>query len=450
MRSVCLLSLLGLLFTLPAAAAEAILFEPSEYAARRARVMDQIPDGIAVVRNSVRGPRNHDFTYLCGVKIPKAVLIIDGVRKQSTLLYTTSEHHLKAEGLSVDLLTHPKAATGVEKCVPADRFSAVLTQLAATTRVIYTPFRTETHEPEISTRSPWDGRLTRSMQFVEVLRQRFPNVKVEDCSEILWELRRIKSPAEIEMLRRAAEIGAEAMVDVMKAARPGRYEYELSALFEYACKRQGCRELAFPTMTISAENHRYLHHVGHDRLLADGDFLVVDAGPKHGGYCTDISISIPIGGKFSPRQREIYQACLDVSRGCLARYRPGITGYEIGREVREMLEKKGYDLTQDTFTRLRFLKEGGITHYVGLATHDAGGRDLRPDRPLRPGMVFACDVFATYSDENLGVRVENTVLITAAGCEVLNPGIPREIDEIETFLRHREAGYGKTPESKSR
>ena len=176
----------------------------------------------------------------------------------------------------------------------------------------------------------------------------------------------------------------------------------------------------------------------------------MDAGPKHRGYCTDISISIPIGGKFSPRQREIYQACLDISQGCLARYRPGITGYEIGREVREMLEKKGYDLTKDTFTRMRFLKEGGITHYVGLATHDAGGRDLRPDRPLKPGMVFACDVFATYTDESLGVRVENTVLITETGCEVLNPGIPREIDEIETFLQRREAGYGKTSASKSK
>ncbi len=99
-----------------------------------------------------------------------------------------------------------------------------------------------------------------------------------------------------------------------------------------------------------------------------------------------------------------------------------------------MLKKKGYDLTKDTFTRMRFLKEGGITHYVGLVTHDAGGRDLRPDRPLKPGMVFACDVFATYPDENLGVRVENTVLITETGCEVLNPGIPREIDEIENFL----------------
>jgi Xaa-Pro aminopeptidase len=440
MRTACMLSL-WLFFALGAVGAESPCFEPSEYAARRARVMDLISDGITIVRNSERGPRNHDFTYLCGIEIPGAVLIVDGVRKESILFYTTSEHYLKGKGLSIDLLNHPELATGVKKCCPADQFSAVLTQLAGKTRVIHTPFRTETSEPEISTRSQWDGRLTRPMQFVTILRQRFPEVKVEDCSQVLWELRRIKTPAEIKMLRRAAEIGAEAMITVMKAARPGRYEYELSSLFEYVCKRQGCRELAFPTMTISAENHAYLHYMGHNRLLADGDFLVMDAGPKWHGYCTDISISIPIGGKFSPRQREIYQACLGISQGCLAHYRPGLTGYDIGTRVRKMLEKKGYDLTKDTFTRMRFLKEGGITHYVGLVAHDAGGPDLPPDRPLKPGMVFACDVFATYPDENLGVRVENTVLITETGCEVLNRGIPREIDEIEAFLQCHEVDH---------
>ena len=166
MRSVCLLSLLGIFFALPAAAVESLPFEPSEYAARRARVMDQIPDGIAIVRNSVRGPRNHDFTYLCGIEIPRAVLIVDGVRKESILLYTTSEHYLKGEGLSVDLLNHPKSATGVETCYPADQFSAVVAQLAGKTRVIYTPFRTETPEPEISTRS--HHKLTRKTLIISI------------------------------------------------------------------------------------------------------------------------------------------------------------------------------------------------------------------------------------------------------------------------------------------
>jgi Xaa-Pro aminopeptidase len=226
------------------------------------------------------------------------------------------------------------------------------------------------------------------------------------------------------------------MIEIMKVGHPGQYEYELSSLFEYTCKRKGCRELAFNVIISSAENHPYLHYAQHNRLLSDGDFLVVDAGPKVQDYCMDISISFPINGTFSPRQREIYQACLEVSKGCLALYKPGITGYQIGTQVREMLKQKGYGLLTDAFTRLRFFKEGGLTHYVGLATHDAGGRDLDPGRILKPGMVFACDVFATFPGEDLGVRVENTVLITEKGCEILNPGIPREIEDIEALMKN--------------
>jgi Xaa-Pro aminopeptidase len=175
----------------------------------------------------------------------------------------------------------------------------------------------------------------------------------------------------------------------------------------------------------------------------------VDAGPKVENYCMDISISFPISGKFSPRQREIYQACLAISKGCLALYRPGVTGNEIGQKVREMLERKGYDLSTSTFSRMCGFKAGGISHQVGLATHDCGGVGLNPGVPLEAGMVFACDVFATFPGEDLGVRIENTVLITDSGCEILNPGIPREIDEIEALMRSDKTCSGEGKEKKS-
>ncbi|UCE49295.1 MAG: M24 family metallopeptidase, partial [Phycisphaerales bacterium] len=381
--------------------------------------------------------------YLCGVEVPGAILIVDGIRKESLLFYATTENYLKGEGLSPDLAHDPQTATGVENYYAADRFSSLLGKLVEQSPVIYTPFRSEISEPQVSSSSEWDGRLTRPLQFVKILKERFSEVRVKDCSEIIWELRRIKTPAEIEVIRQAGRIGAQAMVEVMKAARPGQYEYELSSLYEYICKRQGCRELAFDVIISSAENHPYLHYSQHNRLLTDGDFLVVDAGPKVEDYCMDISISFPINGRFSTRQREIYQACLEISKGCLTLYRPGVTGYQIGQQVRDMLEQKGYDLTRDAFTRMRFFKEGGITHYVGLATHDAGGRDLSPSRVLKPGMVFACDVFATFPGENLGVRVENTVLITEKGCEILNPGIPREIEEIEALMQSKTVVTGQ-------
>ena len=438
MKKILLAGLMGILmvlFILPVHV-DSLPFDKSEYAARRAKFMLQIPDGVAVILGSLTSRQNHDFRYLCGVEVPGAVLIVDGIRKESILFYTTSERYLKGEGLSPELAGNPVEATGIEKFYPADRFSSMLGRLAVRTNVIYTLFQSEVREREVSTLSEWDGRLTRQLRFVKLLRERFPRIVVKDCSEIIWEQRRIKTPAEIEVIRKAGRIGAQAMIEIMKVGHPGQYEYELSSLFEYTCKRKGCRELAFNVIISSAENHPYLHYAQHNRLLSDGDFLVVDAGPKVQDYCMDISISFPINGTFSPRQREIYQACLEVSKGCLALYKPGITGYQIGTQVREMLKQKGYGLSTDAFTRLRFFKEGGITHYVGLATHDAGGRDLDPGRILKPGMVFACDVFATFPGEDLGVRVENTVLITEKGCEILNPGIPREIEDIEALMKN--------------
>lgn len=410
-------------------------FDKAEYSARRAKLMAEVSDGIAIIPGTRSGRQNNEIKYFCGVEVPRVVLIVDGIRKESILFYTTSVNYLRGEGLSPELARDPKGTTGVEKYYPARQFSDILTKLVEQTSIIYTPFRSELREPDLSTSDEWDGRLTRQLRFVKLLQERFSQVQIKDCSEIIWEIRRIKTQAEIEFLRQAGRIGVKAMIEVMKAAKPGQYEYELSSLYEYVCKRQGCRELAFDVIISSAENHRYLHYSGHNRLLADGDFLVVDAGPKYQGYDTDTTISFPINGKFTPRQREIYQACLEVSKGCMALYKSGITGYEIGKKVQQMLQKKGYDLNKDAFSSLRFFREGGITHYVGLATHDAGGRDLPPNRPLEPGMVFACDVFAVYADENLGVRVENTILITETGCENLNPGLPREISQIEALMK---------------
>ncbi len=412
----------------------ALTFDKTEYAERRARFMEQFPDGPALFLGSLSGRQNNEVRYFSGVEVPGTLLVIDGARRESTLFYTTNENYLRGENLSPDLARDPLGATGVEHWYPADDFAARFSQLVGTMGVLYTPFESEVAEPEVSTENEWDGRPTRRRQLVRALRDRFPGVEVKNCSEAVWEQRRIKTPAEVDAMRQAGRIGASAMVEVMKAGRPGQREHELSSLYEYTCKRQGARELAFDTIISSAENHRYLHYSQYNRLLEDGDFLVVDAGPKWRDYCMDTTISFPINGRFSARQREIYQACLEISKGCLARYRPGLTGFQIGEQVRMELEEKGYDLTKDAFTRMRFFREGGITHYVGLETHDAGGRDLPPDRPLEEGMVFACDVFGTWPDEDMGVRVENTVLVTETGCEVLNPGIPREIEEIEALM----------------
>jgi Xaa-Pro aminopeptidase len=275
----------------------------------------------------------------------------------------------------------------------------------------------------------WDGRLTRELQFVRNLRERFPAATVKDASAIVGELRTVKSPAEVDHLRKVGRLGVEAHKAMMKATAVRVPEYEMSAAFEYACKKAGARDIGYNVIISSAQNHPYLHYYRHDRILRDGDFIVVDAGPNLDYYTVDISASYPANGKFAPRQREIYEAALAVEKACLEVYRPGITCDQVRQEVREIVRKRGFEVDSDLF-KIRTM-QGGCSHYVGMAVHDVGGS---PRGPLQPGMVFACDIYAVFAKEDLGVRVEDTVVITEKGCENLTAGLPREIHEIEEFL----------------
>lgn len=423
-----------------------LLFDKSEYAARRAKFMERIPDGVAVILGAQPLTsyhyyyQNNDFFYLCGVEIPNAVLVIDGIQKETSLFFTATERSLRNEGLSTDILKDPVGVTGVDRVLKLEELEPFLAALAAKTKVLYTPFSPEelmrecTREKmrtlqRIMVDNPWDGRKTREMQFVARLQEKFPGLDVRDCSSFIWDLRVIKSPAEIEVLRRAARIGVKAISEVMKATRPGMYEYELSALYNFISEKEGAQDLAYYMVVSSGENHPYVHYYKHDRLLKDGDFIVMDIGPDVDYYDTDITISYPVNGRFTPRQKELYEASLAVHEANVSIYRPGLTSDQVVKEVEEILKKQGFDLSRDVFRRMR----GGFGHYVGLAVHDAGGAP----RILQPGMVFANEPMDIFPEENLGVRVENTVLITETGCEVLSDGIPRTVKEIEKFMKKK-------------
>ncbi|MFO7732926.1 MAG: Xaa-Pro peptidase family protein [Candidatus Aminicenantes bacterium] len=434
----------GLLALVSAAVAGPLVFEKSEYAARRARLMDKIPDGAAVILGA-RPPagyhpfvQSNDFLYLCGVEAPNAVLVVDGKRKESILFMTLTERAARNDGIPLDLVRDPLSATGLERVLPADQLTGTLGRLAGQGTVLYTPFMPEELARECSAEkwrilqsgmaaNPWDGRLTREGQFAKLLGERFPAAAVKDCSSMIWELRVVKSPAEVEVLRKGAAIAVRAYREVLKAVRPGMPEYELAALFEYHCKKEGARDLAYYIILCSAENHPYVHYYKHDRILRDGDFVVMDAGPDLHGYDIDITVSFPVNGKFTPRQREIYEACLAVHEANLSLYRPGLTLDAVRNGVEDILKKKGFDPKKDVFRQMR----GGFGHYVGLAVHDVGGSPT----VLRPGLVFANEPMALYPDENLGVRVENTLLITETGCENLTDGIPRTVRDIEEFMK---------------
>jgi len=422
----------------------ATLFDKAEYAARRQKFMEKIPDGTAVlwgarpIASYYSYSQANDFLYLTGVELPNAAVLIDGVSKTTTLFFTATEDQARAEGISPALVKNPREFTGIERVLPYESLTQMLGALAGRAKILYTPFSPEELYREASrekfstlqrnmTLHPWDGRLTAELQFVKVLKDRFPHLEVRDCSSSIWELRTLKSPAEIAVLRKAAKIGVKAHTAMIRATRPGMFEYEVAAVLSYVMEKEGAQESAYGVIISSGENHPYLHYARHDRMLQDGDILVVDAGPDLDYYDIDITTTFPANGKFTPRQKEVYEAALAVHEANLKVYRPGLTLDQCRKEVENILAQRGFDLRKDYFKRLR----GGFGHFVGMATHDVGGSP----QVLKAGMVFANEPLIVYPAENLGVRVEDTILITETGCENLTAGIPRTVAEVEAAMK---------------
>jgi len=254
------LLVLALSLPVPASASGPLLFDKSEYAARRARLIEKIPDGVTILLGATPTTggeffQNNDMMYFTGVEIPNAALVIDGRAKTSTLFFTISDAGARNEGISLELVHNAAAVTGIERVAPYEQFTSALARLAGSGAVLYTSFKPEELAREASaeklgtlqiamTLNVWDGRLTRELQFVRNLRERFPQATVKDAGPFIWDLRSIKSPAEIEHLRKVGRLGVEAHKAMMKATRVGAPEYEMSAAYEYAVKKAGARDLA--------------------------------------------------------------------------------------------------------------------------------------------------------------------------------------------------------------
>lgn len=440
--------ILGMMVPMEALAANP--FDKAEYAARRGRLMEKIPGGAAVFLGATTPAgdyefrQGHDFLYFTGVEIPDAFLIVDGTRKESVLFFTIDEKTADGEGIPLDLVRKPAAYTGIEKVLPVEQFATYLAGVAQRARILYTMYKPEELGRENSnekfnalqktmTLNLWDGRLTRELQFVKQLKERFPQADVRDCSALVWDLRKIKTPAELEVMRRAGRIGVKAHNALIQSTRPGVAEKELASVFEFVCKKEGAQDLAYSSIIMSGKNHAYGHYHIYDRVLKAGDFLILDAAPDYENYHVDISTSFPASGTFTPRQKELYEVALAVHDVCEKNYRPGATFRQIGEKVDAFLKERGLERFAQQFRGI--VRLGGYNHSIGLATHDVMGTFAGPDEILAPGFVFACDIQLFSLDEEIGIRIEDTIAITEKGYDNLSPGVPRTIAEIEALMK---------------
>ena len=423
------------------------VFPPEEFAARRAAIMDKIGDGVAILQGTTERPgeqplrQNNQFFYVCGVVEPRAILLIDGRSKKTTLFLNprVERREKMMFGPSVDWLieTHPR-----------EEFAKYVAQLEG--RTIYAPFRPEVLGSASSTdpaalakntkNDPWDGRSSREEAFIEKLKSAAPGSAMKDLDPILDAMRSIKSPREIAILREATNITGWGIIEAMRDAKPGMYEYELQADAEFVFKKYGAYGAAYFALIATGQNTYYSHYHKNTAQLKDGDLVQFDYAPDYKYYSSDVTRVFPANGKFTPRQREYYTIYLRLYQALMTSIEVHKTPAEI---IKNAVVKMDAIMAPYPFTdarikaaavkfveRYRTSRANSLGHSVGMEVHDV--RNVT--QTLEPGQLFTIEPAMQIEEEHVGIRLEDMILITATGFENLSAFVPVEIDDIEKMM----------------
>ncbi len=309
------------------------------------------------------------------------------------------------------------------------------------------------------------GEVSEEFRFANRLRERFTGIQIKDASQIFQQLRVVKSPYEVQQLQEAINITLEAQLEVMSVLHPGLWEYEAEALIEYVFKKRNSFDWAFPSIVASGPNATTLHYQESQRQIRDGELLLMDIGAEYNYYAADITRTIPANGKFTPEQATIYQLVLNAQKESIALIKPGVPISTVHQRAMEVLKEGLLRLgliTDSSTNQYRVFFPHGVGHFIGLAVHDVrSGDSLRENMVLtiEPGIYVREDSEERLATQgvsekdldkirpslrkfmNIGVRIEDDILVTEEGYEVLSLTAPREIREIEK--RMEEEGPGE-------
>ena len=267
-------------------------------------------------------------------------------------------------------------------------------------------------------------------EFIRELALKGRGVVTRDLSAVLGALRLVKDADEIRRLTRAVELSAEGHVAAMRFAKPGVYEYEIEATAEYTFRRLGAERLGYPSIVGSGINGTILHYDENRRQTQPGDLVVMDMGAEFGYYTADITRTIPVSGKFTERQRAIYELVLGAQQAAMDAVKPGVTLRDLDRIARKYLSDHSGELCGPGGCVKYFIH--GLSHWIGMDVHDIGG-----GFPLAPGMAFTIEPGIYIPEESLGVRIEDDILVTADGYLLLSRGAPRTVAEVEKLMGKR-------------
>ena len=436
-------------------------FTLQEFAARRARVYEAIGpqavaliQGLPTVHSSAVFRQSNEFFYLSGAVAPQALLLMDGTSKRSTLYLpkqNASRAATEGELLSSDDPVKTAATTGVDEVKPPEQLLADLQARTAakTIYIPYAPTEGSSESPDGARRrtadaaaDPWDGRVSREAHLRDLLKTRVPALEQKDLSPILSEMRAIKSPAEIALITRATKIGGEAILEAMRSTAPGLAEYEIDALAQFIFVRHGAQGEAYRDIVASGPAAMNAHHRAGDKIMTDGELVLMDYCPDLGYYRCDVTRQWPVNGKFSPAQRELYGFYLGVYEAVLHAIKPQLTAQQILQAALPKMDailastkfsKPIYEAAAKQFVeryRSSAARGGNLGHAVGMATHDFGGGS----GVMRPGLVFTIEPEFRVPEEQIFIRLEDMIVITESGATILSEFVPRSIAAVEKVV----------------
>ena len=401
-----------------------------EILARRKALLNMLDTGSAIVVKSADATPDNmiepfrqspDFMYLTGIDEPGYKIIMYpkgyrfGNRLKSVIIFTYPEQ-----------LYEPVFLSAGDTLLDDKFFEPVLASITRDLRTLY-------YSPVPELTNDWlnEKVVIREREVKKTFEQAHPGLKLKPANKLFSLMRQIKTDDEIAQTRKAIGFTGDGIRSVMQKIRPGMYEYEVQAIIEYEAKSEGASSMAFPSIIGSGTNSLMPHYERNSCRMRKDDIVVMDVGARYESYCADITRTIPVSGSFTPGQKVIYQAVLDIQKEVIAMIKSGITFSDLDRRTTQLTAAAGYK---------NYIIHS-VTHSLGLVVHDpSAGDTLRPGMiiTIEPGIYIPSDDTVQASDRRgFGVRIEDDVLVTADGFEVLSKNIPKEIAEIEKLMNNK-------------
>ncbi|MCP3659722.1 MAG: aminopeptidase P family protein [Bacteroidetes bacterium] len=376
--------------------------------------------------------QNNDLIYLTGILQPDTILLLykdDNQNNEFLFIKKQTTKELLWEGEKLNK-EKAKAISGIKNIYYIDEFQKISDKLFQNINTIYLN----------KTKIKEKLNISKDQKLLNEYQNKYPKYKFKDLQPIISKLRAIKEKEEIYNIKEACNITNEAFRKVLKQIKPNIMEYEIEAEFIYQFRKIGCKGFAYNPIVASGKNSCILHYEQNNAKLKDGDLILLDIGVNYNNYNSDITRTFPINGKFSQRQKVIYNSVLFIMKSAMGIIKPNLTFKEYNKKINSLIEEELLEIaliTENDIKNQNPLEPAyrkyfmhGISHHLGLDVHDPIDYDI----PMKEGMVITVEPGIYIKEENIGIRLETDILIKNNGIEDLGREIPIEIDEIEDLM----------------